>query len=47
MFTKYGTMTKCGIQYDEMGYSTKIAKIEFSTTESAKEAKDELDGNYF
>lgn len=44
MFTKYGTMTKCGVIYDEMGYSTKVAKIEFQNIESAKEAKEELDG---
>ena len=37
-------MTKCGIIYDEMGYSTKIAKIEFQNKESAKAAKEELDG---
>ncbi len=37
-------MTKCGIVYDDMGYSTKIAKIEFESKESAEKAKEELNG---
>ena len=44
MFTKYGTMTKCGVFYDEMGYSTKVARVEFQLKESAQEAIEELNG---
>lgn len=45
LFTKYGTMTKCGVMYDEMGYSTSSARVEFLQSEDAKFAFNELNGN--
>ena len=42
MFTRYGTMTKCGVIYDEMGYSTKTARIEFQEPSSALKSIEEL-----
>lgn len=38
-------MTKCGVLYDEMGYSTSSAKVEFLQPEDAKSAFNELNGN--
>jgi hypothetical protein len=35
-------MTKCYVIYDEMGYSTTTAKVEFESKESAKSALNEL-----
>lgn len=37
-------MTKCGVIYDDMGYSTKVAKIEYENKDHAKEAKEVLNG---
>lgn len=35
-------MTKCHVIFDEMGYSTTVAKVEFEKEEDASKAIDEL-----
>ena len=43
LFEQYGKLTRCGIKFDKLGISRRIADIEFSTHEECEKAISTLD----
>ena len=42
IFATCGALKRCGIHWDQMGYSKGTADVEFNKPEDAKKAVDEL-----